>query len=42
MLLIVQKYGGSSVADAEKITSVAGRVAEDARGKPDGGRRPNP
>ncbi|HSE92878.1 MAG TPA: aspartate kinase [Methylomirabilota bacterium] len=32
MPLIVQKYGGSSVADAEKITSVARRVAEDARG----------
>jgi aspartate kinase len=31
MPLIVQKYGGSSVADAEKITSVARRVAEDAR-----------
>ncbi|MGH7389566.1 MAG: aspartate kinase [Candidatus Rokuibacteriota bacterium] len=32
MPLIVQKYGGSSVADAERITSVARRVAEDARG----------
>jgi len=28
MALIVQKYGGSSVADAEKIKSVARRVAE--------------
>ncbi len=28
---IVQKYGGSSVADAEKITCVARRVADDAR-----------
>ncbi|HYB41037.1 MAG TPA: aspartate kinase, partial [Candidatus Methylomirabilis sp.] len=28
--LIVQKYGGSSVADAEKIRSVAHRVAESA------------
>src|SRR5713101_4173419 len=28
--LIVQKYGGSSVADAEKIKSVARRVAESA------------
>jgi len=32
MALIVQKYGGSSVADAEKIASVARRVAESARG----------
>src|SRR3972149_3717717 len=32
MALIVQKYGGSSVADAEKIASVARRVAERARG----------
>ncbi|MGH7338623.1 MAG: aspartate kinase, partial [Myxococcota bacterium] len=30
-LLIVQKYGGSSVADPEKIKSVARRVAESAR-----------
>ena len=30
MALIVQKYGGSSVADAEKIKSVARRVAESA------------
>ena len=30
-LLIVQKYGGSSVADAEKIKNVARRVAESAR-----------
>ncbi len=30
MALIVQKYGGSSVADAEKIRSVARRVAEGA------------
>jgi aspartate kinase len=28
MTLIVQKYGGSSVADAEKITNVARRVAK--------------
>src|SRR6195256_3204088 len=28
--LIVQKYGGSSVADPEKIKSVARRVAESA------------
>ncbi len=27
MALIVQKYGGSSVADAEKIRNVAGRIA---------------
>jgi len=27
MPLIVQKYGGSSVADAEKITNAAGRIA---------------
>mgnify|MGYP002525884557 FL=1 len=26
MSLIVQKYGGSSVADASKILSVAGRI----------------
>ena len=32
MSLIVQKYGGSSVADAEKIRSVARRVAESAPG----------
>ena len=32
MALIVQKYGGSSVADAEKIMNVARRVAECARG----------
>src|SRR5438034_6609872 len=30
MALIVQKYGGSSVADAEKIRNVARRVAESA------------
>ena len=30
--LIVQKYGGSSVADPEKIASVARRVAESAAG----------
>src|SRR6266850_8497430 len=29
--LIVQKYGGSSVADPEKIKNVARRVAEGAR-----------
>jgi len=27
MSLIVQKYGGSSVADAGKIKNVAGRIA---------------
>jgi aspartate kinase len=32
MALIVQKYGGSSVADAEKITNVARRVAASAAG----------
>ena len=32
MALIVQKYGGSSVADAEKIKNVARRVAESAAG----------
>ena len=32
MALIVQKYGGSSVADAEKIRNVARRVAEGAPG----------
>jgi aspartate kinase len=32
MALIVQKYGGSSVADAEKIKNVARRVAEQASG----------
>jgi aspartate kinase len=32
MALIVQKYGGSSVADAEKIQNVARRVAESAPG----------
>src|SRR5262245_259312 len=32
MPLIVQKYGGSSVADAGKIANVARRVADDARG----------
>jgi aspartate kinase len=32
MALIVQKYGGSSVADADKITNVARRVAESAAG----------
>jgi aspartate kinase len=31
MGLIVQKYGGSSVADAERIKNVARRVAEQAR-----------
>src|ERR1041385_6478294 len=30
MALIVQKYGGSSVADAEKIANVARRVADAA------------
>jgi aspartate kinase len=32
MALIVQKYGGSSVADAEKIKNVARRVADSAAG----------
>ncbi|MEK7385475.1 MAG: aspartate kinase, partial [candidate division NC10 bacterium] len=32
MALIVQKYGGSSVADAEKIMNVARRVAASASG----------
>src|SRR5258706_8494381 len=32
MALIVQKYGGSSVADAARIQSVARRVAESAPG----------
>jgi aspartate kinase len=32
MALIVQKYGGSSVADAARIQNVARRVAESARG----------
>src|ERR687892_291691 len=32
MALIVQKYGGSSVADAEKIKNVARRVAASAPG----------
>jgi aspartate kinase len=32
MGLVVQKYGGSSVADAEKIRSVARRVAESGAG----------
>jgi aspartate kinase len=32
MALVVQKYGGSSVADAEKIRNVARRVAEGAVG----------
>src|SRR5881628_2250826 len=31
-MLIVQKYGGSSVADADKIRSVARRVAASAEG----------
>ena len=30
MALIVQKYGGSSVADAEKIRNVARRVGDTA------------
>jgi aspartate kinase len=33
MALVVQKYGGSSVADAEKIRNVARRVAESAPGR---------
>ena len=32
MALIVQKYGGSSLADAEKIKNVARRGAEQAPG----------
>src|SRR4029450_10787555 len=32
MALLVQKFGGSSVADAEKMSSVARRVAECAPG----------
>jgi aspartate kinase len=32
MALIVQKYGGSSVADVAKIQSVARRIADSARG----------
>jgi aspartate kinase len=32
MALVVQKYGGSSVADADKIRNVARRVAESAPG----------
>jgi aspartate kinase len=32
MALLVQKFGGSSVADAEKIANVARRVAENAPG----------
>jgi len=32
MALIVQKYGGSSVADAARIQSVARRAAESAPG----------
>src|SRR4030095_5294658 len=32
MALIVQKYGGASCADAEKIKSAARRVAESAAG----------
>jgi aspartate kinase len=32
MALVVQKYGGSSVADAEKIRNVARRVVESASG----------
>jgi len=31
MSLIVQKYGGSSVADTEKVKAVARRVVETAR-----------
>ena len=31
MALIVQKYGGTSVADAERIQSVAGRIARQAK-----------
>ena len=31
MALIVQKFGGSSVADAAKVNNVASRVVETAR-----------
>ena len=31
MALIVQKFGGSSVADAAKVNNVANRVVETAR-----------
>jgi aspartate kinase len=34
MALTVQKYGGSSVADAEKIRNVARRIVESAGGQP--------
>ena len=30
-MLIVQKYGGSSVADKDRILNAAGRIAEDYR-----------
>jgi aspartate kinase len=33
--LVVQKYGGSSLADAERIRHVAGRIARDRRGGAD-------
>ena len=39
MALIVQKYGGSSVADPEKIRNVARRVAVTLRRRISGGRR---
>ena len=32
MALVVQKYGGSSLADAEKINNVAGRIARAKKG----------
>ena len=31
MALIVQKFGGSSVADAERVLNVAGRVTDTYR-----------
>ncbi|MFW2339912.1 MAG: aspartate kinase, partial [Acidimicrobiia bacterium] len=31
MALIVQKYGGTSVADADRLKRVAGRIAETRR-----------
>ena len=35
MALIVQKYGGSSVADAEKIKNIARRISDTAeKGNP--------
>ena len=36
MALIVQKYGGSSVADATSVKRVAKRIAETVRATGDG------